>query len=700
MKVWLALLFLAGAVSATVVLNGAIFRQDAPTGAYYVLGQSNPLLANAILTSGLTVNLIPRVDVNGTLTLGNASNYWLGVYAINGYLPFLWSRNVSAENLSASDSLCLRGVCIDNFTQAGNSTNGVNASIWNTLVNGTNQLWWNESYTGAAVTPATSSSAEAFVPAKDFNATGLFALLVAGSVSDAIATLSIQTDDGAGRPSGTKLAELNVTVSHLDYLQGHWFGGQITPTSLQVGVTYFLVVENATANPVTSLYINSDVRPNSYYCYYTAGTTPPWNKALGADMPFVVAGDIPSLWFGANETRFMLDFYRAELIASDAVLAGLIATNTADIITGQTNDSVQSGQILDLNATKAKTGNCSAGQFVQNDTIWGPYCATPSTGGFSVWNRSSTTLYPANSGDGVYLNGSGSNFTVSGNGSFYGDAFNVTGNCSLSNDTSQFPALQTFNSGKTRVSTNYPGSAGVAFVENFGLTPQAWLYLGNDNKAIQVYGYRCLSATGLLSGCSALLAGTQLINFEAKGYGATGWSSAGRTGFAFTAAENWNDTAQGADAGITSTPLGTTNTRRVINATASGAINMPYQSGFRAYNSSAASLSATIKRFDFDTESWDTQSEYSNPRFTAKEPGIYHATAKIACSTSTNSVAFNITKNAVTNSTAVSTRGGEEHSDDFQLAVGDYLEVYASAAAPSTCESGYGYTYFEVHKVA
>ena len=124
----LAFMFIAVSqfVSASLVLNGIAFSRDAPVTAYYLLSQPNSLLANAILTNALTISLIPHSLQNVTHSLGNGTNYFLGVYA---------------TNLFAAGSICIAGDCKTSWSELDPHWTGNKSDVFNNLTN----LWSNAS---------------------------------------------------------------------------------------------------------------------------------------------------------------------------------------------------------------------------------------------------------------------------------------------------------------------------------------------------------------------------------------------------------------------------------------------------------------------------------------------------------------------------------------------------------------------------
>lgn len=65
-------------------------------------------------------------------------------------------------------------------------------------------------------------------------------------------------------------------------------------------------------------------------------------------------------------------------------------------------------------------------------------------------------------------------------------------------------------------------------------------------------------ADGTYAAPSALVAGDVMLNFNAFGYGATGYSSGARAAMQYLADENWSDTSQGARIAFLTTANGTT----------------------------------------------------------------------------------------------------------------------------------------------
>lgn len=83
-------------------------------------------------------------------------------------------------------------------------------------------------------------------------------------------------------------------------------------------------------------------------------------------------------------------------------------------------------------------------------------------------------------------------------------------------------------------------------------------------------------ANGTLASPTAVQTDNQLFALGGRGYGATGFSSGGRAAVYAAAAENWNDTAQGAYLAITTTPNTTATARTVVKVDQDGKVYSYY----------------------------------------------------------------------------------------------------------------------------
>lgn len=152
--------------------------------------------------------------------------------------------------------------------------------------------------------------------------------------------------------------------------------------------------------------------------------------------------------------------------------------------------------------------------------------------------------------------------------------------------------------------------------------------------------------------------------------------------------------------------LDTALTQRVKKDLTYGTTTNPTNSAFRAGSTGGQTMSAgAVNKIVFDTEQFDIQSEYdpSLYRFTAKTSGIYHFNACVRFAPTTSTQAFlTFYKNGAENTRVQNfTNGGtgnavvQAHgSCVMQLAVNDYVEVYAySSVATTTQGTGSGLTY-------
>jgi hypothetical protein len=132
-------------------------------------------------------------------------------------------------------------------------------------------------------------------------------------------------------------------------------------------------------------------------------------------------------------------------------------------------------------------------------------------------------------------------------------------------------------------------------------------------------------------------------------------------------------TAKIADANVTQAKLG-------ANVVGNGP-------AFRAWNSTSVNVpSGTFTKLLFQTEDFDTNSNFSNSRFTATVAGYYAINGVVAWPTAATSGAINILKNGVTCAAGTlineSTTRNSVH-DIVNLNVGDYVELYAAHSTGS-----------------
>ena len=156
------------------------------------------------------------------------------------------------------------------------------------------------------------------------------------------------------------------------------------------------------------------------------------------------------------------------------------------------------------------------------------------------------------------------------------------------------------------------------------------------------------------------------------------------------------------------------------NLTASSA-TFVFQSSFRAYNSSDLSIPSLYfgdAKIWWDTENWDVRGEFDNSatsRFTANMTGKYHACAALTCGVFERPcvlMSLSIYKNWFGAALGFGTTyyvnydNFLEVCDDFDLAAGDYLEVWASGAPADgdpegcLCWAETEKSFFAVHKVS
>ena len=82
-------------------------------------------------------------------------------------------------------------------------------------------------------------------------------------------------------------------------------------------------------------------------------------------------------------------------------------------------------------------------------------------------------------------------------------------------------------------------------------------------------------ARGTASSPSAVMSGDGILFLVGKGYGATGFSSAGRANLSMYAAHDWSDTAQGTYISLKTTASGTTSQTEKMRITDTGNILPP-----------------------------------------------------------------------------------------------------------------------------
>jgi DNA gyrase/topoisomerase IV subunit B len=122
---------------------------------------------------------------------------------------------------------------------------------------------------------------------------------------------------------------------------------------------------------------------------------------------------------------------------------------------------------------------------------------------------------------------------------------------------------------------------------------------------------------------------------------------------------------------------------------------------FYAYNSSATALSAgTSTKITFDTEVFDTNSNFASSRFTSNVAGYYQVNAKIRIDYTNGTVSANIYKNGSVYSegnflTPTATQQGSVVSTIVYMnGTTDYLEVYAFVGSAGNTTTGQAFTYF------
>jgi hypothetical protein len=101
--------------------------------------------------------------------------------------------------------------------------------------------------------------------------------------------------------------------------------------------------------------------------------------------------------------------------------------------------------------------------------------------------------------------------------------------------------------------------------------------LSFDSFAIQT-NFITRRANGTAASPTALATGNNIFQFAARGYGATGYSTAGRAQFSFLAGENWTDTAQGTYITFSTTTNGTATALERMRIDDAG--NLLFNSGY------------------------------------------------------------------------------------------------------------------------
>jgi hypothetical protein len=135
----------------------------------------------------------------------------------------------------------------------------------------------------------------------------------------------------------------------------------------------------------------------------------------------------------------------------------------------------------------------------------------------------------------------------------------------------------------------------------------------------------------------------------------------------------------------------------------------PYK--FSAYRNGAWSAATEDKKVPFDTELYDTSSNFdstTNFRFTATVAGFYHFSSSVSIGTQNGSISLlSLKKNgteAKRGLTFISPGSNNWTfgvSGDIQLAVNDYVEVFLNnTGSASTGQTGAALTFFDGHMIS
>jgi hypothetical protein len=142
----------------------------------------------------------------------------------------------------------------------------------------------------------------------------------------------------------------------------------------------------------------------------------------------------------------------------------------------------------------------------------------------------------------------------------------ATGLTSLGIGTSTPDSLFTLNANTGNTKTPPSGT----IFHMIGITASKYLFDGFGGQPL-IVGRR---ADGALGSETAVQSGETLFALSGQGYGATGYGVGGRAFFGMVAAQNWTDTAQGAEMTFQTTPLNSTTLTSAMQIWPSGGVSI------------------------------------------------------------------------------------------------------------------------------
>ena len=154
---------------------------------------------------------------------------------------------------------------------------------------------------------------------------------------------------------------------------------------------------------------------------------------------------------------------------------------------------------------------------------------------------------------------------------------------------------------------------------------------------------------------------------------------------------------------MTTTLNASTSSGLVVTPDNSGNIVLQYNGqsapAFSAYNSTGTSLTgSTNTKVLFQTEEFDTNSNFASSTFTPTVAGYYQITANVQWGTATESQCY-IYKNGSNfkqgTNIATSTKGCAVTALVYMNGTTDYLEIYVYVASTYTTQTGATTTYFQ-----
>lgn len=182
---------------------------------------------------------------------------------------------------------------------------------------------------------------------------------------------------------------------------------------------------------------------------------------------------------------------------------------------------------------------------------------------------------------------------------------------------------------------------------------QATRYAGSNSPSTALTIY---SSRGSLASPSALQSGDGLLSIQALGYGATGFSAAGRALIQFQAAENWTDSAHGTKIIFQTTPNGSTTQATAL--TINNDKSLDIEGKVTKFNAVATEGYGVPAIVDYATYTGRTASIGSTNCSSTNTAGMYEVKYYLFCESSTspgpNSVTLTIAWNDGTARTVTS----------------------------------------------